>query len=129
MTFAVYLLFLTSSHKHNIDPNILLSVCYVESKWKVAAMNKNDGGSKSIGICQVKYRTAKWLGFRGTEKQLSLPKYNIEYSAKYLKRNLDRYKGDIHKALIAYNQGNANGLTKTKYSSKVIKIARRLCLR
>lgn len=80
----------------------------------------DDGGSPSIGLCQVKLKTSKWLGYKGTEKQLLNPTVNAYYAAKYLKYQLKRYNGNTEKALIAYNRGNAKGLTRTEYSAKIM---------
>lgn len=81
------------------------SICFVESSHKVDAINPHDGGSTSLGVCQVKLQTAKLVGYRGSEKDLLDPALNIYYSAKYLRKQLDRYKGDIPKAISAYNAG------------------------
>ena len=73
-----------------------------------------------MGVCQIKLKTAKWLGFRGTEKQLMDPSINIYYAGKYLAKQLHRYTS-IQKAVIAYNIGNAKNLTTSKYQAKVFK--------
>lgn len=117
-TLAV--LFVTTSMHFNLPSNLLSSLCYIESSHNIAAVHEDDGGSNSVGVCQIKLSTARWLGFRGTEKQLINPKINIYYAGKYLKYQIKRYDS-MTKAIIAYNIGNAKGLTNTKYSTKVIK--------
>lgn len=119
MEYITYL-FLTVSTQFNLPNNLLSSLCYVESKHEINAIHLDDGGSKSLGICQVKYNTAKWLGFKGTESELMLPENNIYYAAKYLAYQQKRYSC-INKAIIAYNKGNAKHFTKSKYRDKVIK--------
>lgn len=119
MTLAV--IFTTLSIQNSLPPKLLQSVCWIESKHKITAVHKDDGGEDSVGICQLHYSTAKWLGFKGSEKELYDPKINIRYAAKYLKYNLKRYKGNLHKAITAYNRGNARSLLKSKYSEKVMK--------
>lgn len=104
-----------------LPPGLLESVCYVESGHDVGAVHLDDGNGNSVGICQIKLSTAQWMGFRGTEQQLMIPRVNIYYAAKYLKRNLVRYNGNIPKALTAYNRGSAGNLTLTNYSIKVLK--------
>lgn len=69
-------------------------------------MNYGDGHGDSIGVCQVQLSTAELLGFKGTAKQLRDPKINIYYSGLYIKWQLKRYKGDIVKAVSAYNMGS-----------------------
>jgi soluble lytic murein transglycosylase-like protein len=112
-------LFITTSTQFGLPPNLLSSLCYVESTHKVNAVHHDDGGSDSLGICQIKFETSRWLGFKGTAKQLMNPKINIYYAGKYLARNIKRYNGQIEKAVIAYNKGSAGSLVHTKYSQKV----------
>lgn len=105
---------------NGLPNNLLHSICYVESRYKVNAVHKDDGNGDSLGVCQVKLTTAKSLGFKGTEKQLMEPKYNIKYAAKYLSHQIKRYSS-IKKGVIAYNRGNAKYLTSSKYQVKVYK--------
>lgn len=115
-------LFLILSTYYNLPPKLLDSVCYIESHYNTMAIHHDDGGEDSLGLCQVKYSTAKWLGFKGTEKQLMNPILNAKYAAKYLAYQLKRYDYNTEKAIISYNRGNAKGLTRTKYSLKVLKV-------
>jgi soluble lytic murein transglycosylase-like protein len=112
--------FNVATMQNGLPANLLESLCYVESTHNVAAVHIDDGNSSSLGICQVKLETARWLGFKGTAKELMEPKTNIDYAAKYLKYQINRY-GKVNKAIIAYNRGNANGLTTSKYQDKVLK--------
>src|SRR5271163_3988979 len=114
MNTALATLFLAATIQHKLPANLLSSICYVESKHNPAAIHHDDGGSDSIGACQLKLKTARWLGFRGTEQDLLNPGLNIHYAGLYLKKQLVRYHGDITKAVIAYNIGNTRGLTTTK---------------
>lgn len=114
-------LFISTSVQFNLPPGLLSSVCYVETGHNIQAIHYNDGHGNSIGICQIKYKTAKWLGFTGTEQELLNPATNIYYAAAYLSYQRRRYKGAIHKAVIAYNYGHAGSLTTTEYQLKVYK--------
>lgn len=120
MAFTLWLLFTVNTKQQNLPPGLLQSVCWVESKYNVSAIHHDDGNGDSLGICQVKYKTAKWLGFKGSEKYLMKPENNIKVSAMYLRYQLNRYK-DVRRAITAYNRGNARGLTSSKYSDKVIR--------
>lgn len=110
--------------KFSLPEGLLASLCYVESTHKVTAIHHDDGGEDSLGICQVKLNTARYLGFKGTREQLMQPKNNIYYSAKYLAKQIKRYNS-TSKGIIAYNRGNAKNLTTTKYLAKVTKTWRK----
>lgn len=118
------LLFLATSQNFNLPPGLLSAICWVESHHNSAAINAHDGGSASHGICQIKLETAALLGFKGTEEELTRPKTNIHYAGKYIKWQLDRYQGNIPKAVAAYNAGtyreNSQGqIMNRKYVGKV----------
>jgi soluble lytic murein transglycosylase-like protein len=87
----------------------------------VTAIHHDDGGENSVGICQLHISTARWLGFQGTERQLLEPQVNTYYAAKFLAYQIARYKFSITLGVIAYNRGNAIGLTHTEYSDKVFR--------
>jgi soluble lytic murein transglycosylase-like protein len=120
-TLSLLLIFSSVTTQLNLPAKLLPALCYVESKHNVAAIHHDDGATDSLGICQIKLETAKWLGFKGTKQQLMNPKINIYYAGLYLQRNIKRYNGNVIKAIIAYNRGNAKNLTTTVYSTKVIK--------
>ena len=89
-----------------ISGAILVAVCSHESGLRNTVV-KNDGGSPSIGICQVKQETAVMLGYKGTPEGLMNPQTNAKYAAKYLKKQYDRYQNWC-KAIAAYNAGRYN---------------------
>jgi hypothetical protein len=123
-TLAV--LFLAVTNTYSLPIGLLSALCFVESSHRVEVIHKDDGGAHSIGVCQIKVETARMVGFTGTEQELLNPKTNITYAAKYLKRQIDRYDGDLRKGVAAYNSGrymeNDSGWPKNnKYVTKVFK--------
>lgn len=121
MDLILLLTFSLNSISFGLPSNLLSSICYIESNHNPNKIHFNDGNGNSVGICQVKFKTAKWLGFKGSEKELMDSKVNIYYAALYLRYHIKRYHGDVSKAIIAYNMGHAKGLTHTSYSDKVIR--------
>lgn len=111
-------IFVTVSVQLDLPKDLLASLCYVESNHKIHAVAYNDGKTHSYGVCQIKLETAKDLGFKGTEKELMKPENNIYYAGLYLKKQIQRYEC-LKKGVIAYNRGNAKGLTTSKYQIKV----------
>lgn len=77
----------------------------MESHHKVSAIHHDDGNGDSLGVCQIKYNTAKLLGFKGTTAQLMDPAINVKYAGLYLSKQITRYEGNYAKAVSAYNAG------------------------
>lgn len=114
-------IFIAASAHFNLPPGLLASVCFVETRHIASVVHYDDGGSNSIGICQIKYKTARWLGFKGTEEDLLDPATNIYYAAAYLHYQQNKY-GNSVQAVIAYNYGHAKNLTTTAYQRKVFEV-------
>lgn len=112
-------LYKAKAKQHNVSFEVLRAICEVETGHNVKLKRTWDGGSYSYGICQVKLATARAMGFKGTEKQLSSPDTNIEYAAKYLAYQLKRYNGNYEKAIVSYNRGSYSNEGKRSYSGKV----------
>lgn len=115
------LLFHSASVPFDLPDNLLASLCYVESTHNINAIHHHDGDGDSLGVCQVKLKTARWMGFDGSARELMDPSINAYYAAKYLAYQIERYDGDIQKALVAYNMGSSRGFSQSRYSKKVIK--------
>lgn len=119
-----------------LSPAMLYSLCMVESRCKAKAINKYDSTlpkvldralastppkrtySPSYGLFQIKYATAKSVGYRGTRSGLLDPEINAFYAAKLFKQNLVKYRQHT-KAISAHNAGKyISG--NTQYVNKVL---------
>lgn len=125
-TTTLLMAFAAATQSYHLPKGLLSALCYVESNHSIQAVNYNDGGADSLGICQLKYNTARLIGYKGTAKELLIPSTNIHWAGKYLFKQMNRYNGDINKAVAAYNAGthlvNDKGLTKNrKYVAKVFR--------
>lgn len=108
-----------AAKNNKVNVNVLRAICEVETNHNTKLKKVWDGGSYSYGICQVKLATARAMGFKGSDKELSTPKINIDYAAKYIAYQLNRYKGDYKKAIVAYNRGSYSSEQMTGYAGKV----------
>jgi len=105
MTYSAIILAAAKAAK--VSGALLLAICTQESNLTNAYV-LHDGGSPSIGVCQLKYETAKMLGFKGRAQDLMNPVYNSTYAAKYLAYQQNRYGNDWVKIASSYNAGSYN---------------------
>jgi soluble lytic murein transglycosylase-like protein len=83
--------------RNGVDPALLKGLIRAESNF-----NPNAGSPAGAqGLTQLMPGTAKTLGVSDTHD----PVQSIEGGAKYLRQQLDRFGGDVSKALAAYNAG------------------------
>ena len=116
---------------NEIDPVILTSVIYVESRWNPTVVSR-DG---ACGLTQVLPRysagTRGRFGKRLTCKQLKNPETSIKRGSQILSWWLRNYgKGRYTLALCGYNAGfRCKGPNKSKghrYAQKVLRISKKL---
>lgn len=110
---------------YHLPTGLLSALCYVESTHQAHVVNYADGSDDSLGLCQVQLNTAKMFKFKGSKKELMKPKINVTYAAKYLRKQLARYHGDVYKAIGAYNSGTYlpsiyGGAVNKQYIQKVL---------
>ena len=94
--------------KYNLPPQLINAVIRAESNFKVRAVSS--AGAR--GLMQLMPATAKELG---VENSFDIEQ-NIDGGAKYLRKMLDRFGGNVRKALAAYNAGPG---TVIKYNGRV----------
>ncbi|MDX6700264.1 MAG: hypothetical protein QOF26_490, partial [Baekduia sp.] len=82
--------------KYGIDPALLKGLIRQESNFDATAQS----GAGAQGLTQLMPGTAATLGVDPSD-----PAQAIDGGAKYLKQQLDRFGGDVSKALAAYNAG------------------------
>lgn len=107
---------------HDIDPAIIMAMAYRESGFNAEAIG--DGGD-SYGLLQIQprwhYARMERLGCT----DLLDPFQNVTIAVDYLAEQIDRYDGDVAKALVAYNQGHFKE-TVTDYALSVLDMAEEL---
>jgi soluble lytic murein transglycosylase-like protein len=86
-----------TAEKHRVDPRLVRAVIATESNWNVAAVSHKG----AQGLMQLIPETAQQLGVYDAFD----PAQNVDGGVRYLSMMLDRYNGDVHKALAAYNAG------------------------
>jgi len=84
------------ARKYDISPMLLEAVVWQESRWHSEARSSKG----AHGLAQLMPGTAREMGV-----DIANPLSNLEGGARYLKIQLDRFDGDIERALAAYNAG------------------------
>ena len=82
--------------RFDLSPALLEAVVWQESRWREDAVSPV--GAR--GLAQLMPGTARYLGVDSRD-----PFQNLEGGARYLREQLDRFDGDLEKALAAYNAG------------------------
>lgn len=94
--------------KYNLPPELINAVIRAESNFQVQAVSS--AGAR--GLMQLMPATATELG---VENSFDIEQ-NIDGGARYLRKMLDRFGGNVRKALAAYNAGPG---TVMKYNGRV----------
>jgi soluble lytic murein transglycosylase-like protein len=115
-------IFLTVSTVYGLPNGLLSDLCYVESTHRPHVIVMDTNGYESIGLCQVQYRTAQWLGFKGKKEELLKPDVNAQWAAAYLAYQYKRY-GNWVMAIKAYNAGSAKTQKPNSYFRKVSSVS------
>lgn len=145
----VYLALSDAAKANDVPVRLLTAICKVESGLKPRAVNNLEPkGGPARGICQVQLGTAEMFGFKShatvyeehftkrgkrivkirtidRTSDLYNPYLNAFYASKYLRRQLDRYKGDWVLAVSAYNAGRAIRANR-QYVQRVLETASHL---
>jgi soluble lytic murein transglycosylase-like protein len=82
--------------RFDLSPALIEALVWQESRWRAGAVSPV--GAR--GLAQLMPGTARELGVNPND-----PFANLEGGARYLRAQLDRFGGDVEKALAAYNAG------------------------
>lgn len=82
--------------RFDLSPSLIEAMVWQESRWNANAVSPV--GAR--GLAQLMPGTARELGVNPGD-----PFANLEGGARYLRQQLDRFDGNVEKALAAYNAG------------------------
>jgi soluble lytic murein transglycosylase-like protein len=82
--------------RYDLSPSLIEALVWQESRWRANAVSH--AGAR--GLAQLMPGTARDLGVNPDD-----PMQNLEGGARYLREQLNRFDGNLEKALAAYNAG------------------------
>ena len=86
-----------TAERHQVDPAMVRAVIEAESNWNPSAVSRKG----AQGLMQLVPGTAERFGVGDAFN----PKQNLDGGVRYLRVLLERYNGNLDKALAAYNAG------------------------
>lgn len=95
--------------ENGLDPYLLVSVMYVESKFNAEAVSSQ--GAR--GLMQIMPQTGQWIAKTLDDTDFEVddlykPEVNIKYSSWYLARLKEEFNNRLPVVLAAYNGGQGN---------------------
>lgn len=102
--------------RYDLSPALMEALVWQESRWRHASISPK--GAR--GLAQLMPATARYLGVDPDD-----PHANLEGGARYLRMQLNRFDGDLVKALAAYNAGpgrveRANGIPRIRETQQYV---------
>ncbi|MDA0819432.1 MAG: lytic transglycosylase domain-containing protein [Proteobacteria bacterium] len=103
--------------RYDLSPALLEALVWQESRWRHRSISPK--GAR--GLAQLMPATARYLGVDPDD-----PHANLEGGARYLRIQLNRFDGDLVKALAAYNAGpgrveRANGVPQIRETQNYVR--------
>ena len=88
--------------KHDVPLELAHAVVRVESNYNPRAT----GSDGTVGLMQIKPRTARGLGYSGSVRELYNPKTNLEFGIRYLAGARKLAKGNVCRTVLKYQGGH-----------------------
>lgn len=117
--------------EYHLDPLLIMAVMYVESRFQANVVShKGAMGLMQVKPIVVKEVSKQMLLSHRPSRELTNPEYNVHVGTHYLASLLKRFRGDVKKALMAYNAGPTTvsriygnrSVPPTGYQGRVLKV-------
>lgn len=103
------------AQRQGVPVGLALAVAKHESNFRCSAI----GRAGERGVMQIKPRTARGLGYRGSASGLNNCHTGILYGMKYLKMAYSKSSGSVYRAALLYNGGLGSNRKKSRYAAQI----------
>lgn len=103
--------------RQGVPVSLALAVAKHESGFRCSAI----GRAGERGVMQIKPRTARSLGYRGSPSGLNNCSTGIRYGMMYLKLAYNKSGGNVYRAALLYNGGLGSNKKRSKYAEQIHK--------
>ena len=87
---------------HGLPREFARAIVRVESSWNPELT----GAAGEVGLMQIKFDTARYIGYEGTREQLYEPAINVRWGMKYLAGAWELGGGDHCQTVLRYQGGH-----------------------
>lgn len=103
--------------KQGVPVNLALAIAKSESNFKCSAVGR--GGER--GVMQIKPRTARGIGYRGSPAGLNNCRVGIHYGMVYLRMAYRAARGSVYRTALLYNGGLGSKRKRSAYAEEIVK--------
>jgi soluble lytic murein transglycosylase-like protein len=103
------------ARRQGVPVGLAVAVAKAESNFKCSAV----GRAGERGVMQIKPRTARGLGYKGSASGLNNCAVGILYGMIYLKQAYRKAGGNIYRAALLYNAGIHSKRKSSAYAKKI----------
>lgn len=103
--------------KQGVPVNLALAIAKSESNFKCSAVGR--GGER--GVMQIKPRTARGIGYRGSPAGLNNCRVGIHYGMVYLRMAYRAARGSVYRTALLYNAGLGSKRKRSAYAEEIVK--------
>jgi soluble lytic murein transglycosylase-like protein len=107
--------------RQGVPVGLALAIAKSESNFRCSAVGR--GGER--GVMQIKPRTARGIGYRGSPSGLNNCRVGIRYGMIYLRMAHRSAKGNVYRTALLYNAGLGSKRKKSAYAAKIVQKTRR----
>lgn len=103
--------------RQGVPVGLAMSIAKAESKFNCGAVGRH--GER--GVMQIKPRTARGVGYRGSPSGLNNCRTGIRYGMIYLRQAHRRAGGNVYMTALYYNAGLGTKRKKSAYAEKIVR--------